>query len=86
MSESTALVAALLSAWLASRRNLVLPQAMRNHQLHITELYIPPSSGANSEPGVCRHRRKRDPSEIGPELVGLCRMDDVRTVYQTGRG
>lgn len=35
MSESTAVVAALLSAWLASRRNLVLhAREVRNYRLH----------------------------------------------------
>ena len=38
MSESTALVAALLSAWLASRRNLVLhAREMRNCWLRKTD-------------------------------------------------
>jgi hypothetical protein len=45
--------------------------------------YIPPSSGTNSKPGICRHRREGDPGKINTEFVRL--SYDVRTVYKRHR-
>ena len=70
-SESTATVAALLSAELAWRRNCVLVTRNGQYMSLLTELNSPPSRGTDSKPCICGHSRKCNCRIVPTKFVRL---------------
>ena len=73
IKESTATVAALLSALLASRRNRVLSICIRHALRHCNSIYqyLPPRSGTYCKPRICNHRCSNNCSKIPSKFIRL---------------